>query len=176
MFQPLSEVEMLAVQQEMQRRLLPAVVRATAANANLLIASLKNQNKAITATNLLQAAAALRDSIDWEVAPPKKRDVQMSPDTSRRNHAKATDDDFGESTLLRDAVAKMNLEKAKPVIAESRSLVESYRSFPHSKTYRERAALQKTFDELTAKYPNPTLKQAESIKAALISQRDGFSE
>jgi hypothetical protein len=145
----------------------------------LLIASLKNQNKAITATNLLQAAAALRDSIDWEVAPPAKKDVQMSKDTSRKNHAKPADDNFGnhnEGTIMRDASAKMDHENGKQVVNECKSLIDSHKSYPHSRTYKQREELQKTFDRLLAQIPNPTKQQADNILAALKDQQAKFPE
>lgn len=174
MFQPLPAEQLLAVQAEFERRLLPAIMRATSTNGSLLIASLKNQNKAVTAANLIAAASALRDSIDWEVPPKKQGNVQMSPDTSRRNFAKESDDKFGESHVISDALTKMDLEKAKPVVAEAKALVSCHSSRPHSKTFKERAALQSTLDKLLAQYPAPTLKQAESIKAALQAQQAKF--
>jgi hypothetical protein len=48
--------------------------------------------------------------------------------------------------------------------------------YPHSKTYRERAALHQTLDTALAKNPNPTKQQADNILAALKDQQAKFPE
>src|SRR5689334_16934133 len=144
------------------KRLLPAVLEDSETNSNFYAAWFrKNQISQPSVEDFMKATGEMKTVVAWKTPPKKQGDVQMSPDTSRRNHARESDDNFGKSTVLQDAVTKMDFEKAKPVIAECRSLVESHRSYPHSKTYKERAALQATLDKLTAQYPNPTLKQAE---------------
>jgi hypothetical protein len=132
-----------------------------------------------TPDQFLQAFRELKSVIDWGRRPKPKGDAQDSNSASRRNYAKPDDDDFGKGeAIMRDAVTQVDRGKAATELRAVRSTISGHCGRTHAATYRERAELEKTLNDLLKQFPEPklTLKAAEFIKSQIAFVRNGFPE
>jgi hypothetical protein len=150
------------------RRFGKAQLADTEGNGLHVALYLKENNLPMTEDNLYRAVVACKNILKWKT-PPKKSsgDVQDSPDTSRRNYSRKSDDDWGKPThTFADAAKALDSQKAKKILYDTEhSLIEGHRPSPHSKGQRERAVLTERFKMLVANSRTPiTERQAEAIR------------
>lgn len=162
---------------EFEEKIRPAVLQDSLANRDLFVGwCRKNRITKPTVGNLIQCVKDLRDHLEWKVAPRKKGDVEQSGGApgQRRSHTEPEDNTVSE-TSVRKAARKIDGEKAKVILRECKSLVDSHSSYPHSKAFRERAALLERYNRLVANSPSPiNQKQAEAIRAELNNLQNSF--
>lgn len=165
---------------EFERRILPAKMKNTTTNGKKFAIWFEENGIAIqdaSADDLYRACVQLKSVIDWEV-PPRKGSTdgfqQSSTPGQQRSHT-APDDATVSETSVRNAVKRIDHEKAKIVLRDCKHLCDSHSTHPHSKANRERAALLERFDTLVANSPAPiTLKQAEAIKVEVSYLQKSF--
>jgi len=165
---------------EFERRILPAKIKDTSTNGKKFAVWFEENGISIkdaTADDLYRACVQLKSVIDWEVAPRKgSADGFQQSSTPGQHRSHTAPVEVGE-TSVRNAVRKIDAEKAKVVLRECRNLCESHSTHPHSKANRERAALLERFNMLVANSPTPiTLKQAEAIKVEVSNLQKTFSK
>jgi hypothetical protein len=165
---------------EVEKKLSPAVLAATAISAQLIAGWLmKNCVEAdgtiidASVPNILRAINALDAAglIDWE-KPPVKKPEKKRPDYLQTregepvNHARESrpseiDIAMGQEKKRREALG--DAQNAE-IMSEAIALIQRHSSTSHGRTARERDALKKEFDRLVAAKTHPK-KLLEAIQA-----------
>ena len=168
MFEPISNEAMVDVEKEFLQRLLPAKLKLSKFNAELLMGALKNKNQAINADNLFVVARELKSSLQWDTAPASRKPEEI-PLFGKKNHARPEEAKPG---VLTKAFELMYDQKAQKILSECRAIVNDFSSYPHSRSFDGRKALQTELDRLLQQTPKPNLAQAEKIKAMLKAKEE----
>jgi hypothetical protein len=165
--------------QEVEKRLLLAVLSATPNNGNLLAGWLaKNCVQAegqivdASVANILKAIDALDAAglLDWEKAPVKKTekkrpDFLQTNEGAKVNHARESHPSELDITMAQEKKRREALgDRANAeLINEAVALIKRHTSTTHAKTGREREILKAEFDRLTAlkAHPRDVLKGVE---------------
>jgi hypothetical protein len=162
------------------RRLGHAELSDTESNGLHLGAYLKENNLPMNEENLYRAIVGCKDILKWKPgkAPKKRGDVQESKNSTRKNHASKDDATWGQGeSIVRDAATKADHDKAKIVLREVLSKVQSHCGRTHAITYRQRDQLQQRYDLLVANSPSTiTLKQAEAIGVEIRNLQNSFPD
>ncbi len=156
----------------LEKSILPAVLAAVPSNGQYvsgwLLKNCMDANGLVDASvdNLRRACSALHTAglLTWTVSPNQKQ---------VRNDARSENTDQtglrSETNLITEAVKKYDDGVEKAALVECETLIAAHRSYPHSKTYREREQLQAEFQKLLAIKTKPT-----QIKSALLAKQQSF--
>jgi len=168
-FAPLTAEQLQLVLAAYRQRLHPRVLKDCEANSNMLAGWLQAKDKAITADSLIAATSALKDSLVWDVSPTKRpSELAQTTEAAKKNRT----DQSGIASqvgVVDGAVKKFDDEQEAQALRDCEGIVKSHRSYPHSKTYDERAQLQAEFDRLIAQKVKPS-----AMKVTLLQKQKGF--
>lgn len=160
-----------------KKKILPVEIRPTLDNSRLFEAWFKKNNLLIenaTASQWYAAYHALIPALDFIVEPKKRVDMQGKGDRGKPDHSK--DKGWGENHFGDELRKKATTEEVDRILREARSLAENFVSRAHNHRIKQdqNRQLSEKHAQLKAKYPTPTVPQAQIILADLKKMAESF--